>query len=266
MIEKVVVITGASSGIGLALARKYAQEGFLVVIAARRFERLIAIEEEFGHDCVLAVETDVTIEASCRNLIERTIEKFGRIDILINNAGVSMRASFAECDLSVFHRLMDVNFWGTVYCTKYALPYLLETNGSVVGVNSVVGYYGLPGRAGYSAAKFAARGFIESLRVEYRKSKLHVMMVAPGFVASEVRMSALTADGSEQGKSPRVEKKMMSAEKCALLIYKGIKKRKRTLILAFVEGTIAIFLSKWWPSFVDYVNYTILKKEPDCPF
>jgi short-subunit dehydrogenase len=266
MKRKVIIITGASSGIGRALAFKFASEGSSVVVAARRLERLKSIEKEFGSDRVLVVETDVSREDDCKNLIEKTIEKFGTIDVLINNAGVSMRAMFSNCDTSVLKRLMDVNFWGTVYCTKYALPYLIKSGGSLVGIVSVAGYFGLPGRTGYSASKFAIRGFLESLRVEFYKSRLNVLIVAPGFVNSEIRECALTSVGLPQGKSPRNEKNMMSNGRCASFIYKAVKRRKRELILSFFEGKLAVFISKWCPQLVDRANYIILKGEPDCPF
>ena len=132
----------------------------LLSLAARSEDKLEEIVSRLGEKAeVIAVRTDVSLEEDCRNLIERTVERFGRIDILINNAGLSMRAMFKDCDLSVIKRLMDVNFWGTVFCTKYALPYLLESGGSVVGVISIAGFAGLPGRTGYSSSKYAVRGF-----------------------------------------------------------------------------------------------------------
>ena len=139
--DKVIIITGASSGIGLASARLFGSCGAKVVMAARHLDVLEAEAPSVNPDpdYVLCVKTDVSVEDDCRNLIERTVEKFGRIDILVNNAGISMRAMFKDLDLKVIHRLMVVNFWGTVNCTKYALPYLLETKGSVVGVISIAG-------------------------------------------------------------------------------------------------------------------------------
>nr|MBC8146668.1 SDR family NAD(P)-dependent oxidoreductase [Bacteroidota bacterium] len=162
MEKKVVIITGASSGIGKALAEKYAMEGWNVVIAARRLERLLELEKQLVNVDVLSVKTDVTLEADCKSLIEKAVERFGKIDVLINNAGISMRASFLDLDMNVMRQLMDVNYWGTVYCTKFALPYLLKSKGSVAGVISVGGYVGLPGRTAYSASKFAVRGFLDT--------------------------------------------------------------------------------------------------------
>ncbi len=261
-----VVITGASSGIGKALAEKYASEGWKLVLAARRIERLLLLEKEMKNVEILSIKTDVTVESECKELIEKAIERFGRIDVMINNAGISMRALFQDVELPVLRRVMDVNFWGTVYCSKYALSHLLESKGSLVGVISVGGYVGLPGRTGYSASKFAVRGFLDTVRVENRRSGLHVLVAAPGFTASEIRRSALIADGSHQGETPRNESKMMSAEKCAEHIVRAIKRRRRKIILTFVEGKFTVFLAKMWADLVDGFMYRMFANEPDSPF
>ena len=210
MKDKVVIVTGASSGIGLASAERFAGEGAKVVLAARRIDRLESTAEEFGRKYGnenMAVQCDVSKEEDCRRLIEKTVERFGRIDVLVNNAGISMRALLKDLELSVIHSLMEVNFWGTVNCTKFALPYLLKSKGSVVGVISIAGFIGLPGRTGYSASKFAIRGFLNTLRVEHLNDGLHVMIFAPGYIATDIRKKALMADGSEQGSTPRNEEK-----------------------------------------------------------
>lgn len=268
MKDKVVIITGASSGIGLACAREFAHRGALVSVCARSADKLEEIKSEFdaaGHK-LLVTEADVSREEDCKRLIDNTVREFGKIDILINNAGMSMRALFVDLHLDVMRKLMNINFWGTVYCTKYALPYILEQKGSVVGVSSIAGFIGLPGRAGYSASKYAMHGFLNTLRVENLRKGLHVLIVAPGFTASNIRKTALTADGSAQGETPRNENKMMSAEEVALRIIKAIQKRKRTLILTFVEGKLTVFLSKWLPALVDKLSYNVMAKEPDSPF
>jgi short-subunit dehydrogenase len=265
MQNKVVVITGASSGIGKALAEKYASEGWNLVLAARRLELMHEIEKQYPDVNFLLVKTDVTNEQDCKNLIDRTIEEFGRIDVLINNAGISMRALLENVDLQVIRKVMDVNFWGTVYCTKFALPYLLASKGSLVGVISVGGYVGLPARSGYSASKFAVRGFLDSVRIENRRSGLHVLVAAPGFTTSEIRKHALLADGSLQGATPRDENKMMSAEKCAYYIYRSVKWRRRKLILKFIEGKATVLVAKLWADLVDGFIYRTFAKEPDSP-
>ena len=274
---KVVVITGASSGIGLATAKAFAAKGDCVVLAARNIEKLRSTATVLGNiygesakigdkrvQRFLAVETDVVKEEDCKNLIAKTIEVYGRIDVLINNAGISMRAMFKDLDLSVIKNLMDVNFWGTVFCTKYALPHLLAVKGSVVGVISIAGFKGLPARTGYSASKFAIYGFLDTLRVEHLKDGLHVMIFAPGFTASNIRFTALTADGSAQGETPRDEGSMMSAEAVAKRLVKGVYKRKREIVLTPI-GKLTVLLNKFFPALVDRLEYNYMKNEPDSP-
>lgn len=267
-LNRVVIITGASSGIGEALAYEFASLGAKLVLAARNRDTLELVAKkarQLGSPEAIIVQTDVTDEISCRKLIDEAVKAFQQIDILINNAGISMRAIFEEVDLSVLKKLMDVNFWGTVYCTKYALPWLLKSEGSLVGVISVAGHIGLPGRTGYSASKFAVRGFLDTIRVETLKQNLHVLVVAPGFTASNIRFSALTADGKVQGVTPRDEKGMMSAETVAKKIVKGIERRSRSMVLTFIEGKFTVFLSKWWPSLLDRLSFSHMAKEPDSP-
>lgn len=263
--DKVIIVTGASSGIGLATARLFASYDAKVVMAARSIDKLEQLRNEMPEPAdVLCVKTDVTVEADCKNLIEETIKKFGRIDILVNNAGISMRAMFIDLDLDVIKRLMDTNFWGTIYCTKYALPYLLESKGSVVGVISTAGYLGLPGRTGYSASKFAIRGFLSTLRVEHRYDRLHVMAFAPGFTASNIRNMALLADGTPQGMTPRNEEKMMSAERVAQRLAYGLKRRKNEMLLTPI-GKITKFFTFALPKFSEWCEYKMMAKEPESP-
>ncbi|MBN2165910.1 MAG: SDR family oxidoreductase [Marinilabiliaceae bacterium] len=268
MNNKVVVITGASSGIGLATAKEFAQKGSKLCLGARSIDKLDQIKlelNELGCD-VIVQKVDVSIEQDCKNFIDVAVDHFGQIDILINNAGISMRSLFIDTDIKVLKQLMDVNFWGAVYCTKYALPFLLKSKGSVVGISSIAGFIGLPGRTGYSASKFAMHGFLETLRTENLKTGLHVLIAAPGFTASNIRNQALTGDGSVQGETPREESKMMTSEEVAVHLYKAILKRKRTLILTFVEGKLTVFLKKIVPGFLDKLAYNHMAKEPNSPF
>ena len=264
---KVVVITGASSGIGKAMAIEYAAMGAKVVLGARQSDKLEALCNEIIAKGGKAVwcETDVTKVEDCEQLIKTAVDNFGGIDILICNAGISMRALFDDLDLSVLHRLMDVNFWGTVYCTKFALPYLQKSKGSLVGISSVAGIHGLPGRTGYSASKYAMTGFLETIRIENLKKGLHVMVACPGFTATNVRFSALTADGSEQGATPREEGKMMTGKQVARIVAKGIARRKR-LCLMEAEGRGTHFVKKFAPALVDKIFYWVMSKEPNSPF
>ena len=263
---KSVVVTGASSGIGEALARHFAELGANVVLGARSAEKLEAVAAEIrakgGHAVGCAV--DVVCEEECKALIDTAVREFGGVDVLICNAGLSMRALFDEVDLKVLHRLMDVNFWGPVNCCKYALPYLQRAHGSIVGISSVAGLHGLPGRTGYSASKYAMTGFLETLRIENLKKGLHVMVACPGFTASNVRFAALTADGSQQGETPRDEAKMMTPEEVARIVVRGIRRRKR-LCLMEIEGRATHFVKKFAPAFLDRMFYWVMAKEPDSP-
>ena len=264
--DKVIVVTGASSGIGEAMAREYAKMGAKVVMGARREEELqrIAAEIEAAGGKVAYAACDVVKEEECEHLINTAIEAFGGIDIMICNAGLSMRALFDDCDLKVLHRLMDVNFWGTVNCTKYALPWLQKSRGSLVGISSVAGIHGLPGRTGYSASKYAMTGFLDTIRIENLKRGVHVMTACPGFTASNVRFSALTADGTQQGETPRNEAKMMTPEEVAHIVAKDIRRRKRLCLMEW-EGRATHLLKKFFPSLVDRLFYAVMAKEPDSP-
>lgn len=264
--DKVIVITGASSGIGEAMAREYAARGAKVVLGARSVQKLQLLAGEIrrhgGQAAYCGV--DVTQPEECRGLIDTAVREFGGVDVLVCNAGISMRALFDDVELEVLHRLMDVNFWGTVNCCKYALPYLQRAKGSIVGVSSVAGLHGLPGRTGYSASKYAMTGFLETVRIENLKKGVHVMIAAPGFTASNVRFSALTADGSAQGESPRKEEKMMSAAEVARRIARGVVRRKRTLAMDF-NGRATVLIKKFAPGLLDRLYYSHMAKEPDSP-
>lgn len=264
--DKVVIITGASSGIGKALAIEFASRSANLVVAARNYVALCELTEslikQFNIQAV-AVQCDVSVEEDCAHLVKQTMLTFNRIDVLINNAGISMRALFKDVELSVLKRIMDINFWGTVYCTKYALPHITKTQGSIVGVSSVAGYKGLPGRAGYSASKFAMNGFLDVLRVENLKTGVHVLTACPGFTASNIRNTALAKDGSQQGETHMEEEKLMPAEAVASRIADGVENRTRVLIMTG-QGKLAVLLSKFVPTLLDKLVYKTFAKEKDA--
>ena len=267
MRDKVVIVTGASSGIGLATAKEFARRGAKVVMAARSEDILKNLENELQNNGfeAYAVKTDVSIEEDCRNLINKTIEKYGRINILINNAGISMRALFDNVEISVLKRLMDVNFWGTVYCSKYALPHLLHSRGSLVGVSSIAGMQGLPGRTGYSASKFALHGLLETIRIENLRKGLHVMILTAGFTRTDIRKRALKANGQQQGITPRNENKHMKPERVARAIIRALRKKKRHKILT-IEGQLLAIFQPIIPTVCDLIAYKKLSREQDSPF
>jgi dehydrogenase/reductase SDR family member 7B len=267
MKNKVVLITGASSGIGKSCADYFALQGSKVVLAARNIDQLNVVAKNLknkGCD-VLALKSDVTQEQDCEQLISETIEKYGQLDVLVNNAGISMRATLEDASIEVVRKVMDVNFYGMVYCTKYALPHLLKSKGSVVGVSSIAGFKGLPARSGYSASKFAMNGFLESLRIENLKKGLHVLIACPGFTSSNIRNTALSSNGKAQSESPRDEKNMMTAEEVSERIYNATLKRQNSLVLT-VNGKLTVFLNKLFPKLVDTLIFNHLKKEPNSPF
>ncbi|GAB3699931.1 SDR family oxidoreductase [Spirosoma flavus] len=266
MNDKIVLITGASSGIGRALAFAFGREGASIVICGRKADALFAVRDELkqANINVLALTADVSVEQDVKQLIDQTIAHFGRLDILINNAGISMRSMLIDTDPSVIQKVMDINFMGTVYSTRYALPYLLESKGSIVGISSIAGYRGLPVRTGYSASKFAMNGFLEAVRTELLHSGVHVLTACPGFTASNIRFSALDAHGEAKGETMRDESSMMSAEECADHILKAVKKRKRELILT-TQGKLTVFINKWLPSLADNLVFNTLAKEKDSP-
>lgn len=263
--RKTVIITGASSGIGFACFREFYDNNWNVVLAARSIDKMEEAVNQLDNSRILVVQCDVTKPDDCCGLVEKTLITFSKIDCLINNAGISMRALFNGINLEVLQNVMNVNFWGMVYCTHAALPHIIESQGTVVGVSSIAGYRGLPARTGYSASKFAMNGFLESLRSEELHSGINVLTVCPGFTSSNIRNTALTADGSQQGESPREESKMMTSEQVASKIYKGVLKRKRTIVMT-TEGKLAVFLNKFFPKLMDKIVYNQMAKEKDSPF
>jgi dehydrogenase/reductase SDR family member 7B len=266
MKNKVVIITGGSSGIGLALAEQFGKAGSKILITGRNLSELNKAVTELQAKGILVsgFQADVSREEDNKAMAGEAIRLYGTIDILINNAGISMRALFSEVDLEVVKKVMDINFYGVLYATKYCLPEITKNKGSVVGISSIAGFRGLPGRTGYSASKFALNGFLEVLRTELLKTGVHVLTACPGFTASNIRSRALTKDGTLQGESPRAEEKMMTAEACAHHIYNAVVKRKRTLILT-KQGKLAVWLNKWWPSLADKLVYNTMAKEANAP-
>lgn len=263
---KVVIITGGSSGIGKACAEVFGKAGAKVVITGRNKEKLASVSDALNTAQIdnLPIVADSSIETDCEMVVQKTIDQYSKIDILINNAGISMRALFNDLDLSVIEKVMQSNFFGTVYISKYALPHIIATQGTIVGVSSIAGFRGLPGRTGYSASKFAMQGFLESLRTELLKKNVNVMVAAPGFTASNIRNAALVQDGSSQGETPRDEGKMMSAEEVAQRMLKAILKRKRSLVLTR-QGKLTVFLNKLFPGWMDKMVYNAMAKEKDSP-
>ncbi|MEI2737977.1 MAG: SDR family oxidoreductase [Chitinophagaceae bacterium] len=258
--DKVVVVTGGTDGIGKALVDALIAMGAKVATCGRNHDKLYRLQSEHPSAYLHTMVADVSSENDCRRFMETSIKAFGGIDILINNAGVSMRALLKEANTDVIHKVMDINFYGTVNCTKYALDSIIARKGTIVGVSSIAGYRGLPGRSGYSASKFAVQGWLEAIKTELMADGVHVMWVCPGFTTSNIRNAALNKDGTSHGETPMDESKMMTAEDCARHILRAIEKKKRTLVLTFT-GKRTVFMQKFFPKLADKLAYKFFFKD-----
>jgi len=267
MTQPVAIITGGSSGIGSELVLKYASMGYFVVFTGRNEQRMSTMEEKLRElrDTFLGLRLDAGSEKDNEELVAATVRAFGRIDVLICNAGIGMRALFEDLKLEVFEQVMQINFYGTLYATKYALPHVLKSKGHIIAISSINGWRGTPARTAYTASKYAMQGFMESLRTEVMKRGVHVMVVCPGFTGTNIRNQALAADGKSQGESPRDESTMMTAHEVAERTYKAMIKKKRDVILTR-QGKLAVWLNKWIPGKMDQIVYSVMAKEPDSPF
>lgn len=258
--DKVIVITGGTDGIGRALVEQSLSSGAWVATCGRNADKLYQLQASNPSAQLLTLVADVSKENDCRVFIQRVLDAFGRIDVLINNAGISMRALFKEIDLEVIRQVMDINFYGSVYCTRFAMEALIRSKGMIVGISSIAGYRGLPGRSGYSASKFALQGWLESIRTELIDEGVHVMWVSPGFTTSNIRQVALNKEGEKQGETPMDESKMMPADVCAQHILNAMEKRKRTLVLT-ITGKRTVFLNKFFPAWADRLAHRFFFKD-----
>jgi short-subunit dehydrogenase len=255
--SKTIVITGASSGIGRELAIALAHQGANLALGARNHTALketARLCEEKGGKAI-AISTDVTDSSACNHLIVRAIETFGQIDSLVNNAGASFISRFDEVtDLSIFEHVMQVNYLGSVYCTHAALPYLKQSQGLLVAISSLCGKTGVPLRSGYVASKHAMQGFFDTLRIELLNMGVDVLVVSPGFVATDIRQKALKGDGSTWVQSHRDEtQQTMSLERCIQLIMEGMLERKRDVVMTS-KGKLIPWGKLLAPSWVDRLS------------
>ncbi|MEO8405759.1 MAG: SDR family oxidoreductase [Chitinophagaceae bacterium] len=260
--DKVVMVTGGTDGIGKALVEELLQSGAKVATCGRDNDKLYQLQSSYPSSPLHTMVADVTNENDCRRFAETTVKFFGGIDILINNAGISMRALLKDASTEVIRKVMDVNFFGTVYSTKYALPSIIERKGTIVGVSSIAGYRGLPGRSAYSASKWALQGWLEAIKTELMNDDVHVMWVCPGFTASNIRNAALNKNAEASAGTLMDEGKMMSAEECAHHILNAIRKKKRTLVLTFI-GKRTIFMNKFFPRLADKLTYKFYFKNKE---
>ncbi|MDV6236691.1 SDR family oxidoreductase [Leptospira ellisii] len=262
--NSVILVTGASDGIGRELCLLYAESGAKLVLAARNQNSL----EDLAKECermgaeALAVRTDVSSPEDCKKLMERAVERFGRIDILINSAGVSMSAPFESLqDLSVFQKLMNVNYLGVVHTSYYALPHLKKSQGLIVNLSSLQGKTGFPRSTGYSASKFAVQGFSDSLRIELMGTGVDVLVVSPGPIATKMNFRKFDANGiiAQEEDSKAAKRNIMSPEECARLIARSISKRERELVMTF-GGKLIPWIRLFAPAFVDRMIASAVEK------
>ena len=258
--DKIVIVTGGTDGIGLALVEALIDLGAKVSTCGRNHDKLYQLQAQHPAAPLHTMVADVSNENDCRRLVEMTVKNFGGVDVLINNAGISMRAELKDVSAEVIKKVMEINFFGAVYCTKFALPHIMQNKGTIAGISSIAGYRGLPGRSGYSASKYALQGWLEAIRTELLDSGVNVMWVCPGFTTSNIRNAALTKEGDAQGESPMDEGKMMTSEECAQRILKAIEKRKRTVVMTF-QGKQTVFLNKFLPALADKLVRKFYYKE-----
>jgi short-subunit dehydrogenase len=251
--NKTVLITGGTDGIGKELVLQFLELGAKVVTCGRSQQKILALESESPVGNLSVINADVSNEKDCERMVNHAITQCGSIDILINNAGISMRGLLEESGpalIPVIKKVMDINFNGSLYITSYALKYLIQSKGTIVGISSIAGYRGLPGRSGYSASKFALQGWLEALKTELLDKGVHVMWISPGYTKSSIRNEALIKDGENQGESPLDESKLMKTDDCARLIIGAIKDKKRSLVMTF-QGKQTVFLNKFFPGLTD---------------
>ena len=260
---RVLAITGASEGIGAELARQLSGKGVWLALAARNLEKLEAVAAECrarGAEAA-AIRCDVSVESDCRNFIEETVRKYSSLDILVNNAGVSGHAQFEEvADFAWYEAMMRVNYMGSLYCTRYALPHLKQRRGQIVAISSLAGRFAIPGRTGYGPSKAAQALFFDVLRVELRESGIDITVVYPDIVATGIRVRGYGPDGQPAGRSGLKDENAMPVAECARRIIAATHARKRELVMT-LRGKAGLWLKPAFPRTVDRMVLRALKKD-----
>lgn len=258
--DHVVIVTGASAGIGRSIALQLAGQGASVALAARRAGRL----EDVAAECrqrggqALVVPTDVSDEAQCQALVDSTVRAFGRLDMLINNAGLAASALLEDFpNLCLFKQVLAVNFYGTVYCTYYALPHLKQSRGRLVAVSSIGGKAPVPYNTPYIASKYAMHGFCEALRMELAQQGISVSVICPWWVVTEFHEAQLDKNGVPRGQRGRAlySRRMMTADRCATIVLEAARKRRREVLLG--PGPLAVWLKLIAPGLLDWLTIKV---------
>lgn len=248
--NKVIWLTGASSGIGEALAYELSKKGARLILSARRKEELERVKGNCPSPAqpgIRVLPLDLEQSDTLQLSTEAALQIFGHIDILINNGGVSQRSFVADTSLSVYRRLMEVNFFGAITLTKYLLPHFIERKqGHLVNISSIAGKFGTPYRSGYAASKHALHGFFDAVRAEHYKENIKVTMICPGFIRTALTLSALTADGTPLNKMDAAQYKGKPADWCAKKIISAIEKNKEEVYIGGRE-VYGVYLKRFFP-------------------
>jgi NAD(P)-dependent dehydrogenase (short-subunit alcohol dehydrogenase family) len=258
---KNVIVTGGGGGLGAALGREFGFAGANVALLDIDYEAAVLAADRIEQGTSTAVECDVTHVESCVAAIAIAEERIGPTDILVNNAGRSHRSAFAETDLAVTHRIMDINFWGSVNCTKVTLPTITDRRGAIVVISSTAGFAPLLGRTGYAASKHALHGFFASLRTELPK-EVDVMIAAPSFIDTSLRQHTLGGDGEVTDHPQSRTGKMASAADVAERIVWGLERRRSYLVLGSV-GRVTRYLNALAPGTYEKMMARSLRSEFD---
>ena len=260
--NKVVVITGAAGGLGSAMAERFARAGALLALLDIRLDAVQALADKLQPQCrqAMALECDITDPDQCRRAMETIAAHFGRIDVLINNAGITHRSAFAETEVQVFRKVMDVNFFGALYCTRFAIPSLRQHRGQIIVISSVAGFAPLYGRSGYAASKHALHGLFDTLRAELKESGVQVMLVCPGFTATGIEHRALDADGSITRHPRSTTGRIAQPDEVAEAVFRAAERGKRLLVLSRV-GKLSYWLTRFWPALYERLMIRRLQQE-----
>ncbi len=251
--DRVFIVTGASSGIGRELTIQLVGMGSRVVAVARSADKLEQLAADLKSSNLLVMKGDVTVEADCKAAVDLCVPAFGKLNGLIHNAGVSMRATAEEADMKVYEIMMATNFYSMVYLYKNAIPLLRQSRGHLVGVSSMMGRFSTHMRSAYCASKHALEGYLDSIRLENVEHGVHVMTVVPGFVRTNITKNALTAAGAAGGEDSANTRAGLSPAFVAANILEGMVKRKRDVVSSGPKEKVGLLLSKFAPNVLDRI-------------
>ncbi len=251
-LDKIVWITGASSGIGEALAYQFAKEGAKLIISSRQEKELQKVKQNILSECLI-IPLDITDNSSVETSVNTAIEHYGKIDVLVNNAGISQRALTVDTQEVVDRKIMEVNYFGTINITKKVLPHMIKNGGGQIAViTSMVGKFGFPLRSAYAASKHALHGFFETLQIELKPYRIYTTIICPGRIKTNISLNALNKDGSIYGKMDEGQDKGMSADDCAQKIVNCIYKKQREVYIGGVE-ILLVYIKIYFPSLFHFL-------------